>query len=483
MTDFHEIKRKSVTGVLALTTRTAFLQIISVVGNFFLTIFLAPEEFGVYFLVSAIVVFLNYFSDVGLAAALVQKHEVSREDVASTFTIQQIFVIGFSVLALFFSNTIASFYNLTPDGVILYQALIVAFIFSSLKTIPSILLERKLDFQKLVIPQFFEVIAFYGIAVYLASIGWGVASFSIAVITRGVVGTIAIYIIEPWMPRFVLHKDSLKRLLSFGVPFQLNSFLALVKDDLFTLYLGKVLPLTYIGYIGWAKKWSELPLRLIMDSVIRVTFPTYSRLQDAPERLTKGINKTIFFVMLFIVPISIGMIAIIQPFIHSIPKYEKWDPALFSFYLFVISSAIAAVSTPLVNALNALGKIKITLQLMAMWTILTWVITPLFINNYGFNGFAIASLLISSTVFLVVWISKKYIAFSLAGELAPSIVCGLIMSIFLYATRFFAPNNMIGLVSLICVGIVTYSLSYILFYKSKLKTEIGTILAALKPLK
>ena len=112
MTDFQEIKHKSVTGVLALTTRTAFLQIISVIGNFFLTIFLAPEEFGVYFLVSAIVVFLNYFSDVGLAAALVQKHEVTREDIASTFTIQQIFVVGFSALALLFSDAIVSFYNL-----------------------------------------------------------------------------------------------------------------------------------------------------------------------------------------------------------------------------------------------------------------------------------------------------------------------------------------------------------------------------------
>ena len=477
MTDFQEIKHKSVTGVLALTTRTAFLQIISVIGNFFLTIFLAPEEFGVYFLVSAIVVFLNYFSDVGLAAALVQKHEVTREDIASTFTIQQIFVVGFSALALLFSDAIVSFYNLSADGKFLYQALIIAFILSSLKTIPSILLERKLDFQKLVIPQLFEVIAFYGIAVYLAYIGWGVGSFSLAVIARGIIGTVIIYYIQPWMPQFHINKDSLKKLLSFGIPFQLNSFLALVKDDLFTLYLGRVLPLAYVGYIGWAKKWSELPLRLIMDSIVRVTFPTYSRLQGSPEKLTTAINKTIFFIMLFIIPISIGMIATIEPFIDLIPKYEKWNPALLSFYLFVLSSAVAAISTPLVNALNALGKIKVTLQLMVIWTVLTWGITPLFIRSYGFNGFAIASLVISATVFLVVWLSKKYIRFSLVAQLVPSVVCGLIMSIFLYGARFIFPQN---LLILIIVGVTSYSLSYILLFKDKIQEEFATILNVLR---
>ena len=33
----------------------------------------------------------------------------------------------------------------------------------------------------------------------------------------------------------------------------MSSFLALVKDDLLTLYLGKVLGFQALGYIGWAK--------------------------------------------------------------------------------------------------------------------------------------------------------------------------------------------------------------------------------------
>ena len=137
--------------------------------------------------------------------------------------------------------------------------------------------------------------------------GWGIRSFAIAVLARAVVGTFVIYIVMPWRIRIAIHKESIGKLLRFGIPFQLNSFLALVKDDLFTLYLGKMLPFAYVGYIGWAKKWAELPLRLIMDSVVRVTFPAYSRLQHDQDKLSKGIKKTIFFILWrFVGDFSIG---------------------------------------------------------------------------------------------------------------------------------------------------------------------------------
>jgi hypothetical protein len=38
----------------------------------------------------------------------------------------------------------------------------------------------------------------------------------------------------------------------------MHSFLALVKDDLLTVFLGKVLPFAQVGYIDWAKKWAEI---------------------------------------------------------------------------------------------------------------------------------------------------------------------------------------------------------------------------------
>lgn len=407
------IKTRSIAGVVALTSRTFILQLVAFTATLFLTIFLTPAVFGLFYVVSAIIAFLGYFSDVGLAAALIQKKEnLTREDLVTTFTIQQLLVGTAVILVLFGSSMIGSWYRLDESGVWLLRVLAVAFFFSSLKTIPSILLERELAFSKLIVPQILETFGFYVTAVILAWLGFGVTSFTWAVAVRAVVGLVGMYMIAPWKPGIGISISVARRLMKFGIPFQMNSFLALLKDDLLTVFLGRVLPLSNIGYIGWAKKWAEVPLRLIMDSVIRVTFPAFSRLQHDKERLRLAIEKTLFGLSVSIFPITIAMIVAIKPLISIIPRYGKWEPAVLSFYLFAVASAVASLSTPLTNALNALGHIKTTLKLMILWTTLTWVLTVVLLPLLGFNAVAFSLLLITTTLILVVLLAQRAVPFS-----------------------------------------------------------------------
>lgn len=411
------IRGRALEGIVALTSRTFILQIIAFSATFLLTVLLSPAVFGIFYVVSAMIAFLGYFSDIGLAAALIQKKEaLTRSDLVTTFTIQQM-LVGFAVVvALAVSPLIGRWYQLDEPGMWLYRALTIAFLLSSLKTIPSILLERKLAFGKLIIPQILETIGFYCTAVVLARLGYGVTSFTWAVSVRAVVGLIAMYAVAPWLPGIGISWDVARRLLRFGIPFQMNSFLALVKDDLLTVYLGKVLPLAHVGYIGWAKKWAEIPLRLIMDSIVRVTFPAFSRLQHDTARLRSGIEHTLFGLSVTILPLSVAMVVGIRPLMSLIPRYGKWEPALVSFYLFAIASAIASLSTPLTNALNALGHIRTTLKLMIVWTLLTWIVTVFLLPIFGYNAVSIALLSITSTVALVVYLVKKVVPFSFGGS-------------------------------------------------------------------
>ncbi len=411
------IRGRALAGIVALTSRTFLLQLIAFGATFLLTIFLSPAVFGIFYVVSAIVAFLGYFSDIGLAAALIQKKEaLTREDLVTTFTIQQVLVGTAIIIALVLSPFIGRWYGLDEPGMWLYRALAFAFFLSSLKTIPSILLERNLAFSKLIIPQILETVGFYITAVILAWWGFGVTSFTWAVAVRSVVGLIAMYIVAPWRPGFGISMSVARRLLRFGIPFQLNSFLALIKDDLLTVYLGKVLPLTQVGYIGWAKKWAEVPLRLIMDSIVRVTFPAFSRLQHDAGRLRAGIEHTLFGLSVTILPISVAMIVGIRPLMAVIPHYGKWEPAILSFYLFAVASVVASLSTPLTNALNALGHIRTTLKLMMLWTALTWILTLSLLPIIGFNAVAVALLAITSTVALVVVLVKRVVPFSFLGS-------------------------------------------------------------------
>ena len=54
-----EIKTRSVSGVLALISRTFIVQVISFVATLLLTLYLDPQTYGIFYLVSSVVNFLT----------------------------------------------------------------------------------------------------------------------------------------------------------------------------------------------------------------------------------------------------------------------------------------------------------------------------------------------------------------------------------------------------------------------------------------
>lgn len=468
---FEAVAKKSVRGVFALVSRTFLIQLLSVVASFILTVYLSPDNFGVFFVVSSIVVFFNYFQDIGLAASLIQKKEKPNIlELRTAFTVQQALVLFLIIPAFIFSGKITSFYNLSADAHLLFIALLISFFLSSLRTIPTVLLERDLEFKKLVIPQIGENIIYNVSLIAFAVSGFGLHSFTIAILARGVVGLVLTYIIKPWMPGIMFDKASFKRMISFGLPFQTNNILALVKDDLLIIYIGKILPFAQVGYIGFAQKWAFLPLRLVMDNVIKITFPSYSRLQHDKEALKIAVEKSLFLISIFIFPTAVGFITLSPYLIEFIPRYGKWEPALVSLAFFALSTIFSSISTPLTNFLNAIGKVKTTLYFMLGWTGLTWILTPLFIRSFGYNGFAFASFLISISSVFVFVVTRRYVEFSFIRPVFRQLIASVGMFLFIQVTQFIATSLTMLFAEIALAGLFYLSLLYILAKDELTKT-------------
>ena len=73
------LKKNTVVSIFSLFFQSGYAAILGLIANLVLTISLPPATFGIYILTLSIISFLNYFSDIGLAASLVQKAEVSNE--------------------------------------------------------------------------------------------------------------------------------------------------------------------------------------------------------------------------------------------------------------------------------------------------------------------------------------------------------------------------------------------------------------------
>lgn len=433
--EFHAIATKSVKGAFALVSRSFILQVIGLVTSFVLTVFLDPESFGIFFIVSSIIVFFNYFQDIGLAASLIQsKEEPNKIQLRTVFVTQQIIVLALIIPAIIFSQSIAGFYNLDEQGHILLLALLVSFLLTSLRTIPTVLLERKLEYGKLVIPQILENLVYNGALIICAVMDMKVTSFTIAILLRSIVGLIALYVIQPWPIGIAFDRKSLKKLMSFGIPFQANSIMALFKDDFRTIYLGKVLPIAQLGYIGFAEKVAYLPLRLVMDNVIKVTFPSFSRLQDDKLALKKAIEKSLFIICAAIFPVAVAIISYSPYLIEHFPRYQKWEPAVLSITFFSLGTVLSSISTPLTNFLNAIGKVKITFYFMIFWTAAIWISTLYLVSVMGYNGVAASTFLVSLSSFGVFIVAKRYVDFSVFQPIYKQFIAAIVMYAFAYIT-------------------------------------------------
>lgn len=469
------LKKNTVLSTMSLFFQSGYTATLGFGANLLLTILLSPKIFGIYFTVLAIIAILNYFSDIGLAASLIQKKDITDDDIKTTFTIQQILILTIILIGFLASSFIQSFYDLPQDGVYLFWALLFAFFISSLKTIPSILLERKVQFQKIVIVQIVENTVFYITVMTLALLNYSLMSFTFAVILRSITGLILIYSLSFWIPRIGISISSVKTLLSFGVPFQASSFLALFKDELLILYLGKIVGFESLGYIGWAKKWAETPIRIIMDNISRVLFPVFSRIQHDTQKISRLIQKILFYQTSILAPSILGLALIMSNFIEIIPKYSKWAPALPLLYIFCISAFLSSYSTPFINIFNALGKVRISFKFMLAWTIATWVLTPLLTKTFGLFGFPITLVILSSSFIIVVTKAKTLIQFSFIKSIIKPLSATAVMGIIVFAILNINLRTDIKLIISILSGAFSYFAILIFVYKINLINEIKSL--------
>ena len=475
-TNNHNLRRDSMVSVLSLFFQSGYAAFLGLVANLVLTVLLTPRIFGIYFTVLSVIALLNYFSDIGLAASLIQKKDLKDEDIKTTFTVQQILIITLILIGYFGTGFVRRFYDFPDSGIYLYWSLLAGFFLSSLKTIPSIFLERSVQFQKIVLVQVVENTVFYASVIICAISGLGLNSFTVSVILRSISGLVLMYIISPWRPEVGISRASLKTLLSYGVPFQASSFLALFKDDLITLYLGKVLGFEALGYIGWAKKWAEAPIRIIMDNVTRVLFPVISRMQGDKEKISKVIEKILHYQSLILAPALFGLAVVMRPLVEIIPRYGKWAPAVPLFYIFVVAAYFSTYSTPFINLFNALGKVKISLLFMIVWTVTTWICTPLFTYYFGYFGFPLTQLILAATSVLVMLKARTVIKFSPVKQIAPPFISAVIMALISLLALELTSHSIMGVVVSVLSGAAVYYLMVSKIFKINIIAEIRSLM-------
>ena len=172
-----------------------------------------------------------------------------------------------------------------------------------------------------------------------------------------------------------------------------------------------------------------------------------------------------------------GMTLFIRPLIELFPVYSKWEPALPSFIFFTLSIAWSAVSSPLTTTLMAIGKINYTLKLMIIWTVLTWVLSPLLLIQLGFNGIALAAFIISFSSILSIRYTKQFITLRVWEQVWCQLFAALGMALVGLLGSHLWSQSIWWLLFGIGLTAITYGMLLMLLGKTVLFSQVRSLIA------
>jgi O-antigen/teichoic acid export membrane protein len=381
------LKQRARKGVLVLILRSVSVQLIYLAGMVLLARLLEPTDFGVFAIVQFALQFFGHFGDTGFGAALVQQTGApTREELSSVFFFQLFLSIVIIALVWYGAEGLHLLWTDLPEGTTwLLRAISITLLLTCLRVVPSLLMERHLEFGRLALVEVSQSLAFYLVAVAFAFGGYGVWSLVAGVVAQGVVGVVGAYIARPFIPRLICRWTLLRPIIRFGIPFQLKTIVGFANAAVTPLYGGAVLGTKAVGFVNWAQGVAYYPLRLV-EVMARVSFPLFSRFKNDEELLAKSLGRSIHLcalVTFFVVGVFLGL----GPQVIEVIYTAKWMPALPLLYIFAGAISIGFLSPLVGAAFDAMGQPKVFMKLAFGWTLINWVAVPIGSYLGGMIGF------------------------------------------------------------------------------------------------
>lgn len=375
-------------GFTILVFRTIVVQLTVFAGQIALARLLEPKDFGIFAIVQFALSFFVFFGDAGLGSALIQKKEPpTREELSSVFFVQLMIACTVLVVVGVASTFLQRIWPELPDtGPWLLRALSIEFLLTTLRTLPSILMERELHFGKLAIIDLASTLTFYITATTLAWLGYGAWALVVSVLTQGTVAVVTAYSLRPFLPALHFNRQLLRPILRFGVPLQLNRAVGFANNALTPIYAGSQLGPRALGYINWAQSTGYFPLRLV-EIFGRIAFPLYSRLQDDRETLGETFGRTVHLCAIF-TAFFVGLFLGMGSQLIVIVFGGKWLPALPLLQIYSAAIGIGFLAALVAPMLDATGRPGVLLRLAICWTALNWIVVPITTPIWGMIGYS-----------------------------------------------------------------------------------------------
>lgn len=392
------LKKELFTGVTYNAISKYSGIIVSLIVSAVLARLISPEDFGIIAIAMVIITFFSIFSDLGIAPAIIQNKELTKDNLSDIFSFTVWLGLGISICFFFSSWLISSYYNI-DKLVNICQILSVNLFFVTINIVPNALLYKNKEFRFIAFRTFIIQLAGGIISIIAALNGAGLYALLINPIFSSIVLFIVNIVRYPQTLKFRFNSSSIKIIFSYSSYQFLFNLINYFSRNLDKLLIGKYMGMIPLGYYEKSYRLMMLPLQNISYAITPVMHPIFSDYQNDLKKLSLSYLKIVRLLAFVGLPLSvllwftsseIVLIIFGSQWINSIPVFQILSLSVGIQIILSTSGAIfqAANATKLLfisglisTILNVAG-ILIGIFIFNTLTAVAWCITITFCINF-----------------------------------------------------------------------------------------------------
>lgn len=432
---------------------------------------LTPKDFGLVGTAALFTGFVGIFKGVGLASSVLQKAEVTQEELSSVFWMN-IFIGLLLMILLWFSAPFVTKFFGASEVNNLIRVLSLSFPLSALSAVQMILLQKKLSFKVLGVAGIISELSAASIAIFCALKGAGFWAIVIKDLAAGLSLAIVFGLfVKTWRPSFHFNLNDLNRFWNFGLYRTGTSVFDYWRNQADYLIISKMLGAEALGYYMLAFNLVKYPINKALPLLNQVFFPAIVSIQGDIEQVKKVHVKMVRYLVLAGLPLMLG-ISLIAPELIWTLYGEKWLSSIPILQILSIWGIIMVVTSQFGTLLLALGKADQTFKLAIFSSII--IVPGLYFGaHFGLVGVALFWLIAAFLLFelyrryahrLIALTLRELIA-SLQGTVAIALLAAFSVLVMRVLVNAFLPNiSGIGILVLyVATGILFLTLFYFWF--------------------
>lgn len=428
---------------------------------FFISIILArlldPSVYGELALVTVFICFLQVFVDSGFGSALIQKKNADDLDFSSVFWFNIFACLLLYALIFFAAPLIADFYKL-PHLIPVVRTLGLTIIVSGVRNIQQAYVSKKLIFKKFFFATMGGTLGAAVVGVTMAYCGYGIWALVGQQLTNVVLGTLVLWGIVKWRPKFIFSFQRLKSFFNYGWKLLVSALIDTGYRQLRHLIIGKIYTAKDLAFYNQGHLFPNVIVSNINSSIDSVLLPAMSLEQDDKERVRAMTRRAISISTYIMMPMMVGLAACAEPLVRLVLT-EKWLPCVPFLRVFCFTCAFHPVHTANLNAIKALGrsdlflKLEILKKIVGLTAVLITMNISVMAMAYSLFVTSVLSQIINS------WPNKKLLSYNYLLQLkdmVPQILLSVFMGALVYSVNFAGLNDFVTLTLQILLGILIY---------------------------